>query len=1020
MNETDRESGNPAVARIRGRYPQYTRRRLESFAQRLQQKIHADSVPVTSLEIAGPTERISFAEALDLDYRPVALGETLGPLWATYWVRGVAEVPEAWAGSRVDLYWDSRSEALLWLDGRSSQGLNPGRHTAPLVQPSRGGEAVSFHVEIACNGLFGAFWSDPQAYALVACDLRRFDPEASAFHFDYEVLRQLEADRDPATKSRAYGAVSETAQPALDRTWAGRLLHDLNRVCNIADPAERATWPAAREILNGLLAARNGTIAHEMSAIGHAHLDTAWLWPLAETRRKAQRSFSTAVALMDRYPDFKFACSQAYQYAVIEQTDPDLFARIRAKAAAGQWIPVGGSWIEPDCNLPWGESICRQFLYGQRYFERTFGVRSTVFWNPDVFGYDAQLPQLMQSAGMSRFLTQKLSWNRFTTPPHHSFHWRGLDGTTVLAHFPPADTYNGSVQLAELRYHAANYKDADRSPDALYLFGYGDGGGGADETMLEALQRMKDLQGLPRIQIRTVDNFFDRLAMSAPNLATIEGELYLEYHRGTYTTQSEIKRLNRACEAGLQALEFVAAVATAWRQPAPSAQEIEGLWRTLLVNQFHDIIPGSSIREVYERAEVELAGVAEEANRRTQALLGTLCEGEGWTLVNTLGRARAEIASDPDGVLRHVVAAPFAAGEVKPTDDRVTVAADTDGFMLSNAQLTARIDRTGLVRSLLHIASGRETFASPAARMLLLDDRPLDFEAWDIDPFALETARDATGEVSCEVLSDGGLRGEIRFERGLGRASRLSQVIRLDAGADHLEFETTVDWQERKTALKVMFPVACRASNATYETMFGATERPTHASTDADAAKYEVPGHRWADLAEPDFGVSLFSDCRHGYSAFGNQLALTLLRGSEVPDPQADIGRHRMRYAIYPHQGDWRAADTVGRALCFERPMLWAKGQPRAPLRQSFLTATPANVIIDTIKPAEDGEGWVVRLYESAGVRAAATLDFGVDISSAWISNTLEDRIAVVPTEARRCRLPLRPFQIATLRVFQQ
>ena len=1021
MNETDRESGNPAVARIRGRYPQYTRRRLESFAERLQQKIHADRAPVTSLEIAGPTERISLAEALELDYRPVALGETLGPLWAAYWVRVVAVVPEAWAGSRVDLYWDSRSEALLWLDGRSSQGLNPGRHTAPLVQSARGGETVSFHLEIACNGLFGAFWNDPQAYALAACELRRFDPEASAFYFDYEVLRQLEGDRDPTIKSRSYGAVGETAQPALDRTWAGRLLHDLNRVCNIADPDDRVTWPAAREILTTLLAARNGTVAHEMSAIGHAHLDTAWLWPLAETRRKAQRSFSTAVALMDRYPDFKFACSQAYQYAVIEENDPDLFARIRAKVAAGQWIPVGGSWIEPDCNLPWGESICRQFLYGQRYFERVFGARSTVFWNPDVFGYDAQLPQLMQSAGMSRFLTQKLSWNKFTTPPHHSFHWRGLDGSTVLAHFPPADTYNGSVQLAELRYHASNYKDADRSPDALYLFGYGDGGGGPDETMLEALQRMKDLQGLPRIQIRTADEFFDRLAMSAQNLATIEGELYLEYHRGTYTTQSETKRLNRACEAGLQALEFVAAVGAAWQQPVPSAQEIEGLWRTLLVNQFHDIIPGSSIREVYERAEVELAGVADEASRRSQTVLATLCDsgGAGWTPVNTLGRARTEIVSDPDGVLRHVAAAPFAAGEVMAIDDRVTVAAAADGFVLSNAQLTARLDRTGLVRSLLHVASGRESFASPAARLLLLDDRPLDFEAWDIDPFALETARDAATEVSCEVLSDGGLRGEVRFERGIGRASRLSQVIRLDAGADHLAFETIVDWQERKTTLKVMFPVACRASNATYETMFGATERPTHANTDADAAKYEVPGHRWVDLGEPDFGVSLFSDCRHGYSVFGNQLALTLLRGSELPDPQADIGRHRMRYAIYPHQGDWRAADTVGRALCFERPMLWAKGQPRAPLRQSFLTAAPANVIVDTIKPAEDGEGWVVRLYESAGVRAAAALDFGADISSVWISNTLEDRIAALPTAGRGCRLSLRPFQIATLRVFQ-
>ena len=298
-----------------------------------------------------------------------------------------------------------------------------------------------------------------------------------------------------------------------------------------------------------------------MSAVAHAHLDTAWLWPIDETRRKAQRTFSTAVGLMDRYEDFKFAVSQAYQYAVIETVDPDLFARIKAKVAAGQWLPVGGSWVEPDCNLPTGESLCRQFLYGQSYFQRAFGVRSTIFWNPDVFGYDGQLPQLMRQAGMSRFLTQKLSWNRFTAPPHHSFRWRGIDGSEVLTHFPPADTYNGECQVEELRYHGANYKDADRTPEALYLFGFGDGGGGAHAEMIEALRRAADLQGLPRTQIRTPEAFFDRLAASADDLAVIQGELYFEYHRGVYTSQSETKRLNRLCETRLQALEFLATAA---------------------------------------------------------------------------------------------------------------------------------------------------------------------------------------------------------------------------------------------------------------------------------------------------------------------------------------------------------------------------------------------------------------------------------------------------------------------------
>jgi alpha-mannosidase len=401
-------------------------------------------------------------------------------------------------------------------------------------------------------------------------------------------------------------------------------------------------------------------------------------------------------------------------------------------------------------------------------------------------------------------------------------------------------------------------------------------------------------------------------------------------------------------------------------------------------------------------------------------MLTALCDPDeaSWTPVNTLGSSRAEVVCDPDGVLRNVVAAPFAAGEATATDEHVALSSDPDGFILSNARLKARIDRSGLVQSLVHLPTGRETLASPAARFLLLDDKPLEFEAWDIDPFALETARDLTGEVSCEVLSQGGLRGEIRFERKLGKASRLSQVIRLDAGAAHLEFETTVDWQERKTLLKVMFPVACRAPAATYETMFGATMRPTHANTDADAARYEVPGHRWSDISEPDFGVSLFSAVRHGYSTSGNQLALTLLRGPVSPDPKADIGVHRMRYAIYPHEGDWRAADTVGRALRFARPVLWSKGRPRDPLKQSLLKVSPRNVVVDTIKPAEDGDGWVVRLYESSGASARAILDFGVDVASVWMSNILEDRLEALLADSRTCRLRLRPFQIATLRIF--
>ncbi|HZZ37444.1 MAG TPA: glycoside hydrolase family 38 C-terminal domain-containing protein, partial [Caulobacteraceae bacterium] len=719
-------------------------------------------------------------------------------------------------------------------------------------------------------------------------------------------------------------------------------------------------------------------------------------------------------------PDFKFACSQAYQYAAIEEADPDLFERIKAKVEEGQWIVVGGSWVEPDCNLPSGESICRQFLYGQRYFEATFGARSTLFWNPDVFGYAGQLPQLMRQAGMSRFLTQKLSWNRFTAPPHHSFRWRGLDGSEVLTHFPPADTYNGMASPEELRYHAANYKDADRSEDALYLFGYGDGGGGPNADMIENLARAADLQGLPRCTIRTPDAFFDRLEARADDLAVIEGELYFEYHRGTYTSQAEVKRLNRLCEGRLQALDYLATAAMLAGKDTPSRAEIEVLWRALLTNQFHDILPGSSIGEVYERAIRELHAVADEAHALSQSIIADLSTPDGAPMrpLNLIDFPLGEVARGHDGEPVFIVAPPHAVGSIGETGETVTVTEGTGGeIVLDNGRLTATFERSGILTSLIHHASHREALEAPGNRIVLFDDRPTEYEAWDIDPFALETARDAAPAHSCEVLSLGPLRAEVRFERRLGKASRMTQTVRLDAACDRLEFDTWIDWHERRTLVKAVFPLAPKATNATYETMFGAVERPTHANTDADLARYEVPGHRWADLSEPGFGVALLSNARYGFSTLGGQMALSLVRGPVSPDPDADIGEHRFCYALFPHRDDWRAGAVVAEAMRFNSPPMWVKGAPAPILERAIALAEPAQVVIDTVKPAEDGEGWIVRLYESAGAQVRALLSFSTPVTQAWLSNTLEDRLSPLAIEAGVLSLDLRGFQIATIRL---
>src|SRR5581483_7433629 len=568
---------------------------------------------------------------------------------------------------------------------------------------------------------------------------------------------------------------------------------------------------------------------------------------------------------MDEYPGYRFACSQAQQYAWVKERNPDLWERLRAKVAAGQFVPTGGSWVEPDFNIPSGESLVRQLLYGQRFFEREFGRRSTEFWAPDAFGYAGQLPQLIRGAGMTRFLTQKLSWNRFNRPDESTFVWQGDDGSEVLVHFPPADTYNSMADVQELLKSANESQSLEHSHTSLVVYGHGDGGGGPTREMLEVLTRARDLQGMPRTRLASPEEFFDALEAETDRRPVVVGELYFEYHRGTYTSQAFVKRGNRRAEQGLHDAEFLA-LARGGEYPRA---ELDRLWQLLLLQQFHDILPGSSITLVYDDARRDFA----ELERGIAALLG-----DGDVLVNTTCFARRDVV---DG--RLVEAAPFAAARAVEPDEAVRI----DGLTLENEHLRVTLSPDGSVESVLHKAAGREVLAAPGNRLELYDDDPVDFDAWDIDPYTLRTRRDAPPASSHEVLTATPLRAEVAFERRLGEGSTLRQVVRLDAGSRRLEFHTTVDWHEAHTLLKVCFPLAIRARNATYETAFGFAERPTHYSTSFDRARYEVPGHRFADLSEHGFGAAVLTDCKYGYSCYGGELRISLLRAPKSPDPEA-------------------------------------------------------------------------------------------------------------------------------------
>jgi alpha-mannosidase len=984
------------------RHPDYTRARLSRLADRLRERIYPETRAVDTLRIGPRVDRIGYDEACALTYRDVALGEPLGPRWSTFWCDVAATVPAEWSGSRVDLQWVTHSEGTLWIDGKSAQGLNSGspgyRVDAVLAREARGGERLAFKVEIACNGKFGEL--DP-AYASIEpvvldrCEIARFDEGAWTRFFDFDVLRQLEAEH----------------ARELDHALAGRLLSELNRFCNVWSADDPETWVEADAILAALYENANGTCGHEVSAIGHAHIDTAWLWPIAETYRKCVRTFSSQTAYMDDYPEYRFACSQAQQLTWIKERNPDLYARILARAERGQFVPVGGTWIEPDCNIPSGESLVRQFLLGQAFFEREFGRRCREFWNPDVFGYNGQLPQIMRGAGIDWFLTQKLSWNAFNKPEHHTFQWQGIDGTTVLTHFPPADTYNGSADVAEIRRSARDFKDHDRSHTSLLLYGYGDGGGGPTKGMLETLRRVRDLQGVPRTTQRTSEQFFGELEREATDLPVRVGELYFEYHRGTYTTQAGVKRANRQCEFLLHDVELLAALAH-WRGLGeyPRA-ELDRLWQLLCLNQFHDIIPGSSITEVYEDTHRDYAEIERAGEGLRAAALAALGDGGGATRpLNTVGIERRGVVLTPDGTAIMAAARPFSSATTEAATAPVTIVAGADGWTLENAYLRAVVGRDGRVEQLLHRASGRDALREPGNVIEIYEDVPVNWDAWDVDPFHLETRRDCPPAGAARVVLDSPLRVEIAFEHRLGAASSGTQVVRLDADAHRLEFDWTIDWHESQKLLKVCFPVDVRSANATYEMQFGVAERPTHYSTPYDLARFEVPGHRFADLSEHGFGVALLTDSKYGYSTFENELRISLLRAPKMPDAIADMGLHRFRYAVYPHEGGWQDGGVVAEALDFNVPMRFANVA-----LECLFSLDSRDLVLDTVKLAEREDALVVRLYEAHGGRGTARLELGLDVTSATRANLLEDPGVALACDGSSVELAYRPFEIITI-----
>ncbi|MEU6928820.1 glycoside hydrolase family 38 C-terminal domain-containing protein [Streptomyces sp. NPDC046374] len=999
------------------------------LGERVRPAVYPVSVPLQVGIWTAPGEPVPVAEGLAAPRTPIGVGDAWGAPWGTSWLTVSGTVPEEWAGRTVealiDLGFDAnmpgfQCEGLVYRpDGSPVKGLNPRNQWVRIAEPARGGEEVLLHVEAASNPVILDYHpflptelgdqdtaGDSLQYKLARMDLAVFDETVWQLVADLEVLGELMAEL-PVEGARRWDVLRavERALDALD-------LQDVG-----------GTAAAARAELTEVLASPAEPSAHRISAVGHAHIDSAWLWPLRETVRKVARTTANMTALLEDEPDFVYTMSQAQQYAWIKEHRPEVYARVKKAVAEGRFVPAGGMWVESDTNMPSSEAMARQFVHGKRFFMDEFGVENQEAWLPDTFGFAGGLPQIIKEAGSKWLLTQKISWSQVNSFPHHTFWWEGVDGTRVFTHFPPIDTYNCSMQGKEIAHAVRNFKDKGRARHSIAPTGWGDGGGGTTREMIAKAARMRDLEGSARVRWERPAEFFAKAQAEYPDPPVWVGELYLELHRATLTSQARTKQGNRASENLLREAElWCATAAVRTGLPYPYA-ELDRIWKTVLLHQFHDILPGSSIAWVHREAERTYAAVAEEltalVDRAQRALAGAPGDGtdpgSAEVVFNSAPHPRGGV---PAGGARRVATLPAAPG-------RCTVTARPEGgFVLGNGLLRVTVDARGLVVSAVDLDTGRETVAPGAAANLLQlhPDFPNMWDAWDVDRFYRNTVTDLTGVDELTVAADTAGAVAVRVTRSFG-SSRAVQTLTLTAGAKRLDLDTEVDWHETEKFLKAAFPLDLHTDRYAAETQFGHLHRPTHANTSWEAAKFEACNHKFVHFEEPGWGVSLVTASTYGHDVTRTvrpsdqgtttTVRASLLRAPRFPDPHTDQGTHRFRHALVPGAG---IGDAVREGYLINLPERRVPGA--ADVAPLVSVADPA-VVVSAVKLADDGSGdVVVRLYEAGGGRARTRLSTGFALAGARVCDLLErPREEAVPVEGDEVPVVLRPFQLLTLRL---
>ncbi len=999
----------------------YLRERIGEVLKTLSRRIVVDTEKITGIELYECDYKAGTnAPPADAEWKPFEWGATFGGKHEWHgWFRAKLVIPERMRGKHVELRnWVSRAwpQFITYLDGKTVQGGDNNHQDFPLDPDKTEYDLLSY--------VYVGYCSDVSEYCP---ELRVIDTDTKKLYWDMRVPFDVMA----YTKPESYDYC--------------RIRTALNEAINLLDLRTRGSEAYKASVLAADTYLQDhfynevcGPQEANVVCIGHTHIDVAWLWPLRQTREKAQRSFSTVVNMMKEFPEYKFMSSQPQLYKFVKEDDPALYEEIKALVKAGRWEVEGAMWLEADCNLTSGESLVRQLVFGKRFIKNEFDVDSKVLWLPDVFGYSAALPQILRKAGVTRFVTSKISWNETNKLPADVFKWYGIDGTDIFSFFLTAQdwngrdsgtgtTYNANITPKQIRGTWERFQQKDIANEVISTFGHGDGGGGPTRDMIETGRRLTHgIPGCPTVSFEFAGDFLDRMEEKTKDnrfLPTWVGELYLEYHRGTYTSIAKNKKNNRKSEFLYQNAELISSIGKAVLGGCYPQNVINDGWEKILLCQFHDIIPGSSIKEVYDVSDeiyADLIGKGQAIVNEGLAAIAENVSEEGALVFNPNAFVAEGTVETPDGDIAWAEAIPAQGWKVVPTlSTASSVVACLECKKLENDFVTVKFDENFEIVSIYDKKADREIVpeGAKANTIVAYEDIPRAWDAWEITNYYTEKSWPINNVVSVDLWQKGAKKGFI--VRRSFQESTVEQIITLTDHDTMVTFDTTVDWKNDHILVRTAFPTNFNTDKATFEIQYGNVERPTHRNTSWEQAKFEVCAHKWADIAEYGYGLALLNDCKYGYSAEGSTISLTLLKSATYPNPAADKEVHHFTYAVYPHSGDYREAGVVKKAYVLNNPLtaLRAEGKGTLPAAFSMVSANKANIFTDIVKKAEDSDATVVRLYDAYNMTSKPTLTFGFNVTKAEICDLLENPIEEVPVVDNTVTLTVKPFEIVTLKL---